>query len=249
MNGKFKVGDYVTRKKYNNDIVFKIKSINRDVIILSGVDIRLYADAYANDLVLTSISKKKLEINTLRSLEVDKYFYIPGKVLHIDADKNYLEKCEEYYKTQKVKYYGYMFKEKDFKDKVNDLIQKHKPEIVVVTGHDAYYKNNKYKNSKYFIDAVKQIRDKYPNVIIIAGACQSDYEGLIKAGSTFASSPSHINIHALDPAIIASYIALTSKDETINLIEMLSNTKYGSEGMGGFVINGTMRIGYPRNKE
>ena len=24
MNNKFKIGDYVTRKKYNNDIIFKI---------------------------------------------------------------------------------------------------------------------------------------------------------------------------------------------------------------------------------
>lgn len=249
MNNKFKIGDYVTRKKYNNDIVFKIQKINNNIITLSGVDLRLYADANVDDLVLTSVNKKKEEIESVRNLDINKYFYIPGTILHLDADKDYLEKCKEYYNKQKVKCYGYVFDEKDFKNKISNLINKHKPNIVVVTGHDAYYKNNKYRNSKYYIETVKEIRNKYTNIIIVAGACQSDYEGLIKAGATFASSPAHINIHALDPAIIASFIALTNKDKTIDLIELLSMTKYGSDGIGGIVINGTMIMGYPRKKE
>ena len=48
----FNVGDFVTRKKYNNDIVFKIISINNDIYYLKGVYVRLYADSYEDDLVL-----------------------------------------------------------------------------------------------------------------------------------------------------------------------------------------------------
>lgn len=54
-----KVGDYVTRKKYGNDILFKIDKIKNNTIYLKGVDIRLYADTTKDDLVLSTISKKK----------------------------------------------------------------------------------------------------------------------------------------------------------------------------------------------
>ena len=83
-------------------------------------------------------------------------------------------------------------------------------------------------------------------LIIIAGACQSNYEALIKSGANFASSPKRINIHALDPAIVATSLALSDKNKSIDLIEILEKTKYGCEGMGGIITNGTMYVGYPR---
>ena len=46
----FKVGDLVTRISHNHDILFKIVSIDSDVAILKGVDLRLYADSFVNDL-------------------------------------------------------------------------------------------------------------------------------------------------------------------------------------------------------
>lgn len=244
----FKKGDYVTRKKYNNDILFKIEEINGRIIILSGVNLRLYADADISDLVLSTISKKKEEVDNVRNLDVTNYFYIPGIILHLDSDTDYLNKCNNYYDKQKIKHFGYCYKEKDFKSKVKELIIKHKPSIVVITGHDAYYKNNKYKNSNYFIDTVKEIRSNYKNILIVSGACQSNYNGLIQAGSTYASSPKHINIHALDPAIIASFLALTDKNSIINIEEILNKTKYGPDGIGGIITNGTMISGYPKIK-
>ena len=95
---------------------------------------------------------------------------------------------------------------------------------------------------------VKEARKKYSHneLIIIAGACQSNYEELIRAGANFASSPKRINIHALDPAIVASSIALSDKNKTIDLIHILEKTKYGKDGMGGIITNGTMYVGYPR---
>ena len=108
---------------------------------------------------------------------------------------------------------------------------------------------NNYKNSKNFVRAIKQARNyekSHERLVIIAGACQSDYEDLIKAGANFASSPKRVNIHALDPAIIASTIALTKTDTQINVPELLEKTKYGSNGMGGIITNGLMYVGYPR---
>ena len=71
-------------------------------------------------------------------------------------------------------------------------------------------------------------------------------EELIKAGANFASSPKRINIHALDPAIIATNISMSDATKEINLKEILEHTKYGSDGMGGIITKGTMYMGYPR---
>ena len=246
-----KIGDIVTRKKYNNDILFKIVNIDNEKVILRGIDVRLYADSYLDDLVLSSIRKKEEDEEEIRidKKKDEKYFYIPGVILHLDADIEYFKKCEEYYKKQKVSYFGYVFNENEFIEKIDQLIQKHNPDIIVLTGHDAYYKNKKYKNSTYFIQTVKNIRKKYGNeIIIISGACQSDYYNLMKNGSTYASSPSHINIHALDPAIIAAHLALVSKNQTIDIINLLNKTKYGADGIGGIETKGKMKIGYPKIK-
>lgn len=89
----FKIGDLVTRKSYNNDILFKIIDINEEVVILKGVDLRLYADCTVDDLTKKDTaynvnkSDRKIINENIRSLDLnrDEYFYLPGKILHIDA--------------------------------------------------------------------------------------------------------------------------------------------------------------------
>ena len=251
-----KVGDYVTRKKYGNDILFKVDKIVNNTVYLKGVEIRLYADSSKEDLILSSFSKKKDDFDKIRELNIKDFFYIPGTILHLDSDQEYIDKCNEYYKTQQIKVFSYRYKESEFKDNVISLIKKHNPKVLVITGHDAYYNKDgdytnmsNYKNSDNFIQAVKVARSyekDHDKLIVIAGACQSNYEELIKAGSNFASSPKRINIHALDPAIIAVSVSLSSKNKDIDLIKILGKTKYGTDGMGGIITNGTMYIGYPR---
>ena len=51
----FKIGDYVTRKSYNNDILFVIVNINDNIADLKGIDVRLYADSSLDDLEKSSI--------------------------------------------------------------------------------------------------------------------------------------------------------------------------------------------------
>ncbi len=249
----FKIGDYVTRKKHNNDIIFKIVEIKNNIVFLKGVDVRLLANADVNDLSICKYCKKKEKYDLKRELDTNKYFYIPGKVLHIDTDEEYMNRCEEYYNSQKIRYFAYHFNVKDFEKNIIDLIEKNSPDIVVITGHDAYYKNeNKYLNSNYYIKTVKKIRQKYKshdNLIIIAGACQSDYEGLMLSGATFASSPTHSNIHALDPAIIAVDLSFSNSDKKIDIEKILNDTNYGSKGFGGIIISGIMKYGFPRKEE
>lgn len=48
----FKIGDKVTRKSYNNDMVFTITEIVDNIYYLKGINIRLLADSFVDDLVL-----------------------------------------------------------------------------------------------------------------------------------------------------------------------------------------------------
>jgi len=87
----FKIGDLVTRKSYKHDIIFKIVEINDNIVYLKGLNIRLCADSSINDLKLVSNAKiddnDVLErISASVNLDRNEYFYLPGKVLHFDAD-------------------------------------------------------------------------------------------------------------------------------------------------------------------
>ena len=252
----FHIGDLVTRKSYDNDIIFKIIDIKEDIYVLKGVVVRLFADSPSDDLKIynsNAIDDFSPEIDGYRSLERDEYFYLPGRILHIDGDNEYLEKCMNFYKKNRLKAYGVYADENNLVKVVDDNLKKYNPDILVITGHDAYYRkkrsNNNYKNTSNFALAVKEARkyeSSHEKLFIIAGACQSNYEELIKAGANFASSPKRINIHALDPAIIAACLAFSDKNNNIDLIKILDKTKYGADGIGGIITKGTMYIGYPR---
>lgn len=256
---ELKRGDLVTRISYNHDIVFKITNIKNDIYYLKGMEVRLYADAEYSDLVkYKETLKEEIEENSEKDPPLDRteYFYIPGTILHIDGDKDYLDKCLNYYKKKGIYAIGKRINEESISENIIPLLNEYKPDIVIITGHDAFYpkKGNikdlkNYRNTASFIKAVKKARiyeKSHEKLIIIAGACGSNYEELIKAGANFASSPKRINIHALDPAIIASTIALTEKNKEINLIELLDKTKYGPNGIGGIKCNGIMYVGFPR---
>lgn len=253
-------GDYVTRKSYNNDTVFKVLNIKDDTYYLKGVDVRLYADSKKDDLLKVIAEEEREDfterVKDMLLLDRDEFFYLPGKILHFDGDADYLNRCLDFYKQTGLKAIGKNIKEEELPKCIGKYLQEIKPDIVIITGHDAYYKkkgnehdSKNYQNSLNFIKSVQASRNyesSHEKLVIIAGACQSNYEELIKAGANYASSPKRVNIHALDPAIIAVTVALTKRNEEINLIELLERTKYGRDGMGGIMGNGLMYVGYPR---
>lgn len=257
---EIKVGDFVTRNSYHNDTLFKVMSIENDIYYLKGCDIRLCADATLNDLRKEENIEfdETLDATPIReeNLVRGDYFYLPPRVLHIDGDEEYLMRCLKFYKKNGIMAIGKKVNEKNIPEQITELLNEFKPDIVIITGHDSYSKkspeitdNKNYKNSGYFINAVKKARKyekSHEKLVIIAGACQSNYEELIKAGANFASSPKRTNIHSLDPAIIASSISLTERNKEIDLKELLSKTKYKEDGMGGIMGNGLMYVGYPR---
>ncbi|WP_040977648.1 sporulation peptidase YabG [Oceanobacillus jeddahense] len=276
-------GALVTRKSYHHDLLFRVAEIKKGVAILHGEELRLKADATLSDLTIVdqrehkkrkAMDREKQEssyrlfrqdyqmMKEKRNYEATEgytdsanYFQLPAKVLHIDGDPSYLRKCIQLYQRIGLQVHGVHLVETEMSFQIKDLLEKIQPDIMVITGHDAYSHNkgtkndlSAYRHSKYFVEAVREARSIYPNLdqlVIFAGACQSHFESLIRAGSNFASSPSRVNIHALDPVYIVAKVAYTSFMESVSVWEALRNTLTGEKGLGGIQTRGLLRTGMP----
>lgn len=184
-------------------------------------------------------------------------FDVPGSVLHIDGDGEYLDLCLTTYRQLNVPADGYQIPEREQAGQVMDLLRLHRPDLLVITGHDGFIKGRKdfsdidnYHSSKYFVDAVKVAR-KYEksrdDLVVFAGACQSHYESILKAGANFASSPQRVLIHAYDPVFVVERVAFTSIYDPISLRDIIASTITGFDGIGGVETRGKYRFGVPRS--
>ena len=187
----------------------------------------------------------------------DLIFGRPGKILHIDGDSEYLEMCLKVYKQLSLDAVGRAISEVDQPKVIVELVKEIKPDIVVLTGHDSVIRNtedyldlNNYRNSRYYIDSVKALRNynsSYDELVIFAGACQSCYECMLDAGANFASSPNRVLIHCLDPVLVCERIAYTRIDKVVSITDVINNTITGIKGIGGLQTRGKYREGYPRS--
>ncbi len=253
------------------------------VAILKGLDVRLLADAPLSDLrrvqpkELRSYRENLLKRNAdcfrrisqrqhlVRQQAVHEiavndgdrdFFELPGKVLHLDGDPDYLEFCLSAYKQLGVIAEGVKVPEEKQSEQVGELIRRHSPDILVLTGHDALLKEAltlsdpaSYRNTPYFLQAVKAARRLQPSrdeLVIFAGACQSNFEAIIDAGANYASAPKRVLIHCLDPVFIAEAVAFTPVSQFIDLPELISSTITGKNGIGGVETRGKFRLGFPR---
>lgn len=263
----FKKGDYVARYSYQFDLIFEIVEVENHMALLKGLDVRLIADAPLEDLKKISQSEyrsniaisDKQVIKKLKSTYIDEYnddyFIVPGKILHIDSDKNYLSRCINMYEALNVPAFGVYLQPEEMPAKVIQQIIMYNPDIVVITGHDVLEIKGKksdpyaYKNTPYFLKSVERMRQFEPNfekLIIYAGACQSHFESLIENGANFASSPMRVNIHALDPVFVAVACSYTPFNEKIGLKQLVNLTISKEKGIGGIQTLGKLRIGYPK---
>ena len=112
-----KVGDIVSRYKYNNDTLFKVEKIEDNIYYLSGIEVRLCADSMEDDLKKEELPITQDDDRLAQILNEDEYrddyFYIPGRILHIDGDKEYLKRCLKFYKKVGLNAYGLYEKEED----------------------------------------------------------------------------------------------------------------------------------------
>ena len=153
MLNNVKKGDIVARKSHNKDVVFVVDLIiENKIAILTGITTRLKADSPIEDL---EIVDKKEVINIYKSIDEkidktlcnkeiiknnflkrsDKIIYT-GRILHLDGDRKYSEKSNMYYKKMGLKAVVRNIPENRQPNIVNTLIERYKPDILVVTGHD-----------------------------------------------------------------------------------------------------------------
>ena len=261
---KIKKGDIVSRNSYQNDILFYVEKIvkteNRGkVAILKGVTIRIEADAPIDDLELPNESRikenfkridKQIEFTNdyIDNRNVIRY----GKILHLDGDRSYSVKTEKYYKKGGLNYIAKHVMEFRQPMVVRNLLQRYRPDILVITGHDGMIKNgknyndiNNYRNSRYFVKSVNEARrwnsDKN-ELVIFAGACQSYYEAIMSAGANFASSPARILIDFMDPLIVAEDVSITNKNKLIRMSDLEGKIRNGRRAVSGIGAKGKMIV-------
>lgn len=253
-----KKGDFVTRNSYNNDILFYVDEVaftekREKIVILKGVTVRIEADSPLDDLKLENDKrdyaneffeeKNRLDfIDNIYNRDKQKY----GRILHLDGDKRYSEKTEKYYRQRNLNYVVKHVVEHRQPVVIRELLFKHKPDIIVFTGHDGMIKRgrnysdiNNYRNSKYFVKAVKEARLVCgDDIVIFAGACQSFYEAIISAGANFASSPARILIDFVDPLIVAEKVAVTSPNRLVTMSDLEKKIRNGRKAISGIGAGG-----------
>lgn len=274
----FKVIDI---KDENGKKIYILKGINIRIIADSEKDdLEEVRDDYygEQDKILNSRVNRSIK-NAIASREMDErkgnskenkvvknqkdtsckelFFGRPGKILHVDGDKDYMDTCLKVYKQLSLDAVGISIKEEEQPEKIVDLVKEIKPDIVVLTGHDSVIKNTRnyldldnYRNSKFYRDAVRALRDynsSYDELVIFAGACQSCYECMLDAGANFASSPNRVLIHCLDPVFVCERIAYTKINEVVSIQDVIENTITGIRGIGGLQTRGKYREGYPKS--
>lgn len=251
-----KKGDIVARISHNFDIIFVIHEIIDTTAILQGVYVRLVADAELEDLKLvdeTSLSRYENEDLDYQKSIIDSYKnkigHITGKILHLDSDPNYLNKCLNLYRSLNIYAYGIVVNEIDLAKNIIGYIKKVRPNIVILTGHDSYNNKglkdlNNYKNTIHYLNAVVKIREYYSldDICIYAGACSSNFEALIAGGANFASSIDRKNIEAYDPAIVGILAAITPMNQIIEIKNLYNFSKMKKGSIGGIETYGKMRL-------
>lgn len=254
----------------------------RKIAILKGIDIRLTATSEVDDLEkvsdeeiaaywhrvivrlnrqmerLVRLRSEKRQRSLIRSVNSNQIesLDLPGTVLHLDGDEEYLGLCLAAYRQMKITAWGYHVAEKEQPQRVKELLALHRPDVLVLTGHDGLIKDapdsqniEYYYNSRYFVAAVKAAREYEKNLddlVIFAGACQSHYEALIAAGANFASSPQRVLINTYDPVFIVERVAYTPVHEMVVLAEVIAGTITGFAGVGGVETHGKYRLCIPK---
>lgn len=271
-----KKGDIVARKSYGMDIIFVIDNVikgkNEDIAILKGLTIRITADAPISDLEY--VDKKEVE-NSVRTIDeiirlrvkrhdeleynhkilnerrhTDKIY--TGKILHLDGDKRYSDKSIKYYKQLGLNAVVKNIPEYKQASQVRMLLEKYKPDILIITGHDAMIRKGRdynniynYRNSRFFVETVKEARKwgrTSQELVIFAGACQSYFEKLMLAGADFASSPGRILIDFIDPLIVAEKVATTDSHLYVTITQIVEDLKEGRDGIGGTGVKGKKKM-------
>ena len=246
-----------------------IKTKDKEIAILKGLTIRIEANSDVEDLELIEEKTiqehvRNFEQRVIKRIEKqekllkennypfrERLVIYTGRILHIDGDRRYAEKSHRYYKKLQLNAIVKNIPERKQPILIPNMLQRYNPDILVLTGHDGMIKkgtqfNNiyNYRNSRYFIKAVEQARKQAlkKDLVIFAGACQSYYEGLMMAGSNFASSPARILIDFMDPLIVAEKIATTKEEKYVTIQDIQQELRDGTRGISGIGGQGKKKV-------
>ena len=143
-----KKGTIVSRKSYENDILFRVEDIINTIqgkyAVLKGISIRIKANAPIEDL---DIVDKKIAKNELDKLNekveskisenrnfLNNYINILcGKILHLDGDRRYADKSARYYRKMGLNAIVKNVPESKQPMVIGNLIRRYNPDIVVIT--------------------------------------------------------------------------------------------------------------------
>ena len=172
----FKLGEYVTRESYNNDLVFQIIDIEDDIAYLRGVDVRLYADSELDDLNKVTIKKETdrtdiEKVESLISLDRNEYFYLPGKIVQFDSDKFYLDRCIKFYKDMHLEAYGIKVKENEIEEFKKLILSLGKSEV---ESQERLIDLTVENLKKLTVESKEDIKNKgnlYKKLITFSGIC------------------------------------------------------------------------------
>jgi spore coat assembly protein len=218
----------------------------------------MHNDSLRRVMLRRTMELEKMEMSRADSTKKWSFFDIPGRVLHIDGDEDYLKMCLKTYNQLNIEAVGKWIEEEKQPDQLLALLKEHRPDILVVTGHDALIGGGKkgfrdlnfYRTSKYFVKSAQIAREFQPSrddLVVFAGACQSYFEAILEAGANFASSPTRIFIHAYDPVFIAEKVAFTPIGKTVDINDAITASVTGVEGVGGIETRGKFRLGLPKS--
>lgn len=128
-------------------------------------------------------NKDEYKIGILSHNTRNKERIITGKILHLDGDRKYSQKSYYYYKKLGLNAIVKNIPEYRQPRVIYRLLQKYNPDILVITGHDGMIKKGRdynniynYRNSKYFIQTVKEARkfdQETNNHLVIFARCLS----------------------------------------------------------------------------
>lgn len=269
---KIKKGDIVGRISYGKDILFVVDRIiktsdKNEFAILKGLTVRIKADSPIDDLEIVEkrivqqnikLFENKIEDRLRKCLyyiendKRSKRIFNSGRILHLDGDKKYSEKSLRYYRSLGLEAVVKNIPESRQPNFVRMLLEKYKPDILVITGHDGMIKKGtkyndiyNYRNSMYFIKSVIEARkwnSMGRDLVIFAGACQSYYEAIMDAGANFASSPGRILIDFMDPLIVAEKIALTDESKYVTISDIENELRDGIKGVNGIGAMGKKKV-------
>lgn len=150
---KIKKGDIVARKSHGKDILFFVEDIlesdNNNFAILSGVTIRILADAPLNDLEIAPkkmVEHERLKLDNKLERRIEKYsrkksskrfrskkLVYTGKILHLDGDRKYTDKSYKYYRKMGLDAVVKYIPENKQPVFIKQLLEKYKPDILVIT--------------------------------------------------------------------------------------------------------------------